>query len=90
MATKSIWKFPLEITDHQTIEVPLGSAPLTVQLQYGQPAAWLVVDPSRESVKFDIECYGTGNPFHGAVEDYLGTVHMSGVWHFFGHFSRET
>jgi len=84
----TIWKFPLTITDHQTITVPRSFMPLTVQFQGPVLCLWAMVDPN-EAMNIDplnIYIVGTGNP--GPPEDaqYLGTAQQSGgalVWHVF-------
>jgi len=42
----SIWKYPLQVTDAQTIDVPEGSEALSVQVQNGTPCLWARVDPA--------------------------------------------
>lgn len=85
----TIWKFPLEIKEEQTIEMPGGSKILCVQTQKvsgfihgSEPRGpedklflWAVVDPKAALVPFEIHIYGTGKPCLGIYrKKYLGTV----------------
>lgn len=47
---RRIFKYPLQATSGavQSIFLPVGSELLTVQLQYGTPSAWFMVDPDAE------------------------------------------
>lgn len=83
--SKSIWKFQLEITDRQLVEMPMGANIIHVGNQYGMVCLWAEVDTDvgKESRWFRI--YGTG---HNVVSleglDFVGTViTMDGklVWH---------
>lgn len=73
---KTIWKYPLEITDVQEIEVPRGSTILSIHTQYGVPCVWVLV-PNTEvgSIeKIAILTFGTGNPVNDCGGcDFLGT-----------------
>lgn len=78
-----IWKFPLEITDEQTVELPAGARLLTVQMQkqYGDrretPCLWAIVDPEAPRVRLRFRIVGTGNPFPDAEDcSYLSTFQL--------------
>lgn len=74
---KTIWKYDLQITSRQTLLMPRGSVPLSVQQQNGRLCLWAVVDPSAPMVGRDIQILGTGNPVRAdAVLAFLGTVQM--------------
>lgn len=86
---KTIWKFPLRITDAQTIEMPDGAEILTAQFQGDELCLWVMVDsekPKRERV---IEIFGTGNPIWvdmGVQRKFIATAQqpdMPLVWHIF-------
>lgn len=71
---KTIWKFPLEVTDEQVLMVPKGAKPLTVQKQDGKPCLWCEVDSSHHKTSLTI---------------YIGTYQMMGgalIWHVYGAF----
>jgi len=59
---KSIWKFPLKITDMQEVRMPEGAKILTVQIQGETPTLWAEVDTDGVPEERLIEIVGTGNP----------------------------
>jgi len=76
---KTIWKFELETTDNQTIEMPVDAQMLTVQTQMGKPCIWALVDPTGEKENRFIETFGTGHkiPYEiGVSREYLGSYQM--------------
>jgi hypothetical protein len=85
---KTIWKFPLEVTDFQHIKVPKGYRILTVRVQYDRPTLWAMVDPNETDVgPVEIRIFGTGHPMPDDPGRYIGTFQMSGgslVFHVFG------
>ena len=84
---KEIWKFPLEVTDEQRIEMPEASDILCVQVQRGQPCVWASVIPDAAKVKRLFAIYGTGHPRKVKQADqYVGTFQLQGgalVFHVF-------
>ena len=84
---KTIWKFPLQITDYQIVIAPVGAQLLSVQAQNGVPCIWALVDPSHTNRPYNIYCFGTGHPvppemalvFIDTVQLYDGSL----VFHFF-------
>lgn len=80
---KSIWKYKLEITDEQSIEMPKGSKVLSVGVQDGVPVIWAEVDLlSFCTEKRVILIFGTGNPIDGTSHTFVGTFQLLG---FVGH-----
>lgn len=80
---KTIWKFPLKITDRQEIAVPLPATALTVQIQDDQACLWAEVDPEGEKVMLEIAVIGTGNRLPDGVR-YISTILLGSlVWHFY-------
>lgn len=82
----TIWKYPLEITDRQTLTMPAGAHLLTVQHQHGHLTLWAEVDPAAEPEDRTIAIVGTGNPMPSGTTAYLATAqawvgHL--VWHVF-------
>jgi hypothetical protein len=59
---KSIFKYPLEITDEQEVMMPKWCTPLSVQMQNGQLVMWALVDTEQPIVRAYVRVYGTGNP----------------------------
>lgn len=72
---KTIWKFPLEIEDTQTLKMPIGSKILCVQVQKDTVCLWAVVNDSLPKEQRTICMCGTGNPI-GETENYIGTFQL--------------
>lgn len=72
-----IWKWPLEITDLQTLDIPSDATILTVQTQNGSPQLWaLCATPVENTTPRHIAIYGTGNPLPDNVGRYISTFQM--------------
>lgn len=84
---QKIFKYPLEVTDEQRIEMPMGAEILCVQVQGGQPCIWAKVIPDGAPVKRLFAVYGTGHPMNTKQADqYVGTFQLQGgmlVFHVF-------
>jgi hypothetical protein len=84
---QTIWKWQLEITDTQELEVPVGTKFLSTGLDgEGQLCIWGAVDTKQqERYKRLIAITGTGNPSDRARGlCFLGSVTMPPyVWHVF-------
>jgi hypothetical protein len=82
-----IWKYPLQITDNQTLLLPVGAKILAVQMQGEYPQLWALVDDMADDEEFrKIAIYGTGNPMPDNVGEYITTFQSHGgmfVWHVF-------
>lgn len=81
-----IWKFPLDITDLQFIEMPVGAKILTAQFQGNVLNVWAECEPDNLIEEVPIRIIGTGNPVFGDMTRwrYLTTVQQYGgelVWH---------
>ena len=81
----TIWKFDLETTDQQVIQMPQGAMILSVQTQRGYPRMWALVNPAAEMGGRKINIHGTG---HDVTEGgaFIGTYQLSGgalVFHVF-------
>ena len=77
--SKTIWKFELETTANQTIEMPVNSEILSVQTQNEIPCIWVLVDPTKTKEKRFIEVFATGIEVHdgiGVSRNYLGTYQL--------------
>lgn len=88
--SKTIWKYKLQVTDQQVLEMPACAEFLTVQLQINggvwDAVLWVVVDPSMPNVPVEIAIYGTGNPIPDNPGRYIATFQSrSGAfaWHVF-------
>ena len=84
-----IYKYIIQITDVQTIEVPIEHKLLDIQFQQDNLCAWVLVLPSEKTVDFKLRIIGTGNKTDiEFLEEYkyLKTVQMLNgamVWHIF-------
>lgn len=82
---KTIYKYPIEITDEQVIEMPSGANILNVQMQNDTVNIWAMVDPKEYAVPVKLRIIGTGNSIPpGLALRYIGTVQAARfVWHVF-------
>jgi hypothetical protein len=85
---KKIFKYPLEITDTQFIELPLGAEILTVQVQGDQLCLWAMVNTSPDAITKNrrIEIVGTGYPVPAGDLKYISTIQImdgSLIFHIF-------
>jgi hypothetical protein len=84
-----IWKYPIEITDDQSIDMPSYAEILSVQIQNGVPCIWALVDPDGEKETRKFEIFGTGNPIMvdiGVERTFIGSFFSHDnklVWHLF-------
>jgi hypothetical protein len=83
-----IYKYPLQLTSDQYLDMPQGSSILSIQIQRGAPTLWALVDDTvpRLSTK-RIRMTGTGHELpHGLANNlrFISTVQLDElVWHFF-------
>jgi hypothetical protein len=82
-----IYKFPLQLADQQTIDVPTGTRVLDVQMQNGAITVWALV-PQGPVRPHRIYLFGTGFDVPSSsltTLTHIGTVQTpSGfVWHLF-------
>lgn len=81
----TIYKYPLVLTDIQTIELPHGFKILKVHYQGTKLCLWAKVNTICRLVTVNIHIYGTGDE----IEDGLSLMHISTlqsgshVWHVF-------
>ena len=83
-----IYKYPLEITDKQSVSMIANAEVLCVQMQTGTPCIWAMVDNDQtEKENRTFFTYGTGYDIPNDAEIlYVGTYqHMNGslVFHVF-------
>lgn len=79
-----IYKYPIEITDEQTVTMPLDAGVLSCQVQGGRLVLWAMVDTDRPSFPKTIYVFGTGNPVPEVRMRFIDTVQLNGlVWHVF-------
>ncbi len=84
---KTIYKYPIEATDSQDVEMPKGAKIIKTDTQDGKICLWAVIDPNETKVEqVTIKVAGTGHPIEEDKLDYIGTVQQWGgklVWHIF-------
>lgn len=68
--SKVIFKYPLKVTDRQSINIPEGSKIISCQFQFGTLCLWAIVDPEMKPEVRHIEIYGTGNPTELLMDNY--------------------
>ena len=80
-----IYKYELQITDEQTVEMPRGARLLSVQMQRERLMLWAVVNTNEPIRSRVIRIHGTGiaiSPEHNYA--FIGTVQDGPfVWHVF-------
>ncbi len=83
----TVFKYPIKITDVQTIKMPMGWKPLRVGIDpKGDFCLWALVDTDNLEIEQDIYVHGTGHEV-GTDEEYIGSdVQGHFVWHVFRQF----
>ncbi len=86
--SRTIWKYPIPITDAFTIDMPRGARILSLDTQNGGPTIWALVDPAAEKVPRAFRLFGTGHEVEIDTEraDFIGTFQVSDgalVFHLF-------
>lgn len=83
---KTIYKYPLVVTEKQTLLLPSGFEITSVGLDpNGYPSLWAIVNPENSEIKQTIYIVGTGQAIPKNVENkYVGKF-ICGVfvWHVF-------
>lgn len=82
---KTIWKYTLNTTDTQSIELPVMSQILTAQLQNAKLQLWALVDSEEDRREYiTIRIYGTGHSIHKENLEYINTFQEASlVFHVF-------
>jgi len=82
---KTIYKYPIQITDEQEIEMPFASKVIHAGLDpQGTPCLWAVVDTESSPEPVSVLVVGTGNPMPFHPERHVGSfVQGPFVWHVF-------
>lgn len=94
----TIHKYPVQIQNLFTIQMPAGAEVVHVALQRDEPFMWVKIDTSQPLKLYEFGVFGTGEDMTDTGNDYphnnpvahaphLGTFLMSGgalVFHLFG------
>lgn len=84
MKSKMIYKYPLVLTEKQSLAMPKNAEILDVQVQNNVIVLWALVDPETNDEVRKFEIFGTGVAMADVTRIYLGTVQKNGfVWHVF-------
>lgn len=70
---KTIWKYKIDVTDRQMIEMPCGAELLSVGVQDGHPVLWALVNPTHYQPYRVLRIYGTGHPVDDEPKRFVGT-----------------
>jgi len=68
-----VGEWPLVVTEHQKVSMPVGSQILAVQEREGLPFLIVLVSDNDEIVEQEIVLYRTGQPITHAHGRYIGT-----------------
>lgn len=71
-----VYKYPLLITDKQTVQLPQVREILCVQSQAGTPCLWAYVDPHSEVEPVEIITMGTGHVWSKIAQRYISTYQL--------------
>jgi hypothetical protein len=83
---KKVFKYPTVVTDSQLLDLPLGAQILCVQLQFGVPCIWALINDKEPMTSRTVFVRGTGQDMGPAAEDttYIGTIQIYElVFHYF-------
>lgn len=89
--TLTVHKYPVPIplSDWFHLDLPSGARVLAVQMQYGHPMIWVLVDPTLPLTRRVFRLAGTGHPIDLVPEqrlEYVGTFQIDGgalIFHIF-------
>jgi len=83
---KTIYKYKLEIIDHQTVMMPIGAIILSANVQYKNICIWAVVDTDKIEEPREIIIRGTGHPMLIRNYKFIDTLFINNgklVFHVF-------
>ena len=82
---KTIYKYPIEITDKQEIQMPFGAEVIHAGLDpQGMPCLWATVESANSPEPVLVGVVGTGNPMPLHAERHVGSfVQGPFMWHVF-------
>jgi hypothetical protein len=83
----TIYKYPLQVTDVQHVEIPVGAQILKVDEQNSKMFLWALVQNVSHTYNMEVRIIGTGQEFNDHSDyEHLGSVLTSDgffVWHVF-------
>lgn len=81
-----IFKYPLKVTDVQTLEIHKNFIPLKIELQNGIPCMWCKINEEEPKIIVQFETIGTGHYFNGNNLCYIDSYQINNgtfVYHVF-------
>lgn len=86
---KTIFKYPVQMSEDFTIHAPRGAQFFAVQVQGNEVQMWARVDPEQQEVLYRFGVHGTGHYLNDFTNNapHIGTFQLSGgqlVFHLFG------
>lgn len=75
---KAIWKYQVEVTDRQSVNMPAGAKILFVGVQYQAVCLWAEVDPDAPVRPRSVRIFGTGHLMPDEPGSYIGTFMLDG------------
>jgi len=81
----SVFKYPVNLVDEFSLELPIGARILHVESQAGTNCLWALVDPKAPKELRHFRLAGTGHPIDDyAIGDHIATWQDGPyVWHLF-------
>lgn len=81
---KTIWKYELEITDEQYIDMPKNARVLSAGNQNGKLCLWAMVSTEAKLIPHRVAICGTGLPCYESSGNFIDSVQIGQfVWHVF-------
>jgi hypothetical protein len=80
---RTVWKFPLEITDQQVIEVHGIPRVVLVAIQNGTPCIWMEMDTDERKVPMRLYIVGTGHSVPPFTQHVVSFLDGRFVWHIY-------
>lgn len=72
-----IWKYKLEVADHQTLQLPINAQPLSVGLVKNEPYLWVRVDADSPKESRGVLILATGRTIpeeHLFLDRFIGRL----------------
>jgi len=70
---QKIFKYPISLSEAQTIELPEGATMLSIKMQRGFPCMWVLLDPEAPKRLRHFTLYPTGSIIPNRVGKYIDT-----------------
>jgi hypothetical protein len=82
---KTIYKYPIRITDNQEIQMPINAKAIHAGLDpLGTPCVWATVRADNKMDTVTVYVVGTGNPIPFMARRHVGSFNQGPfVWHVF-------